>query len=422
MNPSPLRSSAGQQCLRHPHHAHHVRLEHAAPVLLVGLGHRLQAERAAGVVDQHRELGEGLRQIGDRGGISDVQAHRSAADLARHLLAALEPPGRGHDVEAGGGQRSDGRGADSAAGARDQRDSPVLRHRQEAIASMLIERVPLIGSAADQGGPGEGMERGTSMHGGRGIDRSLLGIGLALVAGAFLIAWLALPSGAIAKKHQKGKGLALKFKGSTQSDQALLSSGNVSVVVNSSKKRKLVLAVRGFGGGPALTDPLGVKAKAGKKKSVSLPLSSTGREVLQGCGANSLLLTAKTKGKKSKHGKNRRRRRRARAPRVGPRSPIRSPSATCSHARIGARSSPAPEPTACSRSRAITTPCPTPAPPPGKRLNLSDASHSGQQERGPRQSGGDQHERRIQPRGEHRHQGPGPRQPRGLPEDRRRCR
>ena len=138
------------------------------------------------------------------------------------------------------------------------------------------------------------------MHGGRRIDRSLLGIGLALVAGAFLIAWLALPSGAIAKKHQKGKGLALKFKGSTQSDQALLSSGNVSVVVKSSKKRKLVLAVRGFGGGPALTDPLGVKAKAGKKRSVSLPLSPAGREVLQGCGANSLLLTAKTKGKKSK--------------------------------------------------------------------------------------------------------------------------
>ena len=147
------------------------------------------------------------------------------------------------------------------------------------------------------------MERGTSMHGGRGIDRSLLGIGLALVAGAFLIAWLALPSGAIAKKHQKGKGLALKFKGSTQSDQALLSSGNVSVVVNSSKKRKLVLAVRGFGGGPTLTDPLGVKAKAGKKKSVSLPLSSTGREVLQGCGANSLLLTAKTKGRSRSTGR-----------------------------------------------------------------------------------------------------------------------
>jgi hypothetical protein len=135
------------------------------------------------------------------------------------------------------------------------------------------------------------------MGGGRRIDRNLLGVGLALVAGALLILWLALPSGAIAKHHHKGKGLTLKFKGSTQSDQALLSSGNVSVFVRSPSKRKLVLAVRGFGGGPALTDPLRVKAKAGKKKSVSLPLSAAGREVLQGCGANSLLLTAKVPGK-----------------------------------------------------------------------------------------------------------------------------
>jgi hypothetical protein len=148
------------------------------------------------------------------------------------------------------------------------------------------------------------MERGTSMPGGRRIDRSLLGLMLALIAGAFLIVLLALPSGALAKHHHKGKGMTLKFKGSTQSDQALLSSGSVSVVVKSPKKRKLVLAVRGFGGGPALTDPLGVKAKGGKKKSVSLPLSATGRDVLQGCGANTLLLTAKTKGKKSKNKKS----------------------------------------------------------------------------------------------------------------------
>ena len=157
------------------------------------------------------------------------------------------------------------------------------------------------------------MERGTSMRGGRRIDRSVLGIGLALVAGALLIAWLALPSGAMAKHHHKGKGLALKFKGSTQSDQALLSSGKVPVVVKSSRKSKLTLAVRGFSGGPALTDPLRVKAKAGKKKSVSLPLSVAGRDVLQGCGAKTLLLTAKAKsskkkkkkkGKKSKKGKS----------------------------------------------------------------------------------------------------------------------
>jgi hypothetical protein len=140
------------------------------------------------------------------------------------------------------------------------------------------------------------------MPGGRRIDRSALGVGLALLAGALLILWLALPSGAFAKHHHKGKGkgVALKFKGGTQSDQALLSSGNVPVVVKSAQKRKLVLSVRGFSAGPTLTDPLRVKAKAGKKKSVSLPLNVAGREALQGCGASSLVLSAKVPGKHSK--------------------------------------------------------------------------------------------------------------------------
>ena len=253
------------------------------------------------------------------------------------------------------------------------------------------------------------------MHGGRRIDRSVLGIGLALVAGAFLIAWLALPSGAIAKKHQKGKGLALKFKGSTQSDQALLSSGNVSVVVKSSKKRKLVLAVRGFGGGPALTDPLGVKAKAGKKKSVSLPLSSTGREVLQGCGANSLLLTAQTKGKKSK---KKPKKKEGQEPHgSGHAHPFRPPvrraltRGSVRDHRQPRNQLPVPVPERSLRRARLEHPHRATAQP-QRRV------HSGQQERGAHQSGGDQHERRIQPGGEHRHQGSGPRQPRGLPEDR----
>jgi hypothetical protein len=139
------------------------------------------------------------------------------------------------------------------------------------------------------------------MGGGRRIDRNVLGVGLALLAGALLILWLALPSGAIGKHHHKGKGkLTLKFTSSSQSDQGLLTAGQVNVTVHSPRKSKLVLAVRGFGGGPALTDPLRVKTKAGKKKSVSLPLSAAGREVLQGCGADSLLLTAKAPGKHPK--------------------------------------------------------------------------------------------------------------------------
>src|SRR5262245_5955031 len=133
-------------------------------------------------------------------------------------------------------------------------------------------------------------------------------IALAALAACVAVFLIAGPtSAAIAKKHGSSK-LTLKFKPKTQSDQALLSAGQVKVAVNSPRKSKLVLTVRGFAGGPALTDPLRVKARAGKGKKVSLPLNATGREVLQGCGANGLVLNAKSagkkkKGKKSKKGK-----------------------------------------------------------------------------------------------------------------------
>ncbi len=136
------------------------------------------------------------------------------------------------------------------------------------------------------------------MTGDRQIGRGSVGVALGLLAGAFLIAFLMLPSGAIAKQHHK-KGLALQFQGSAQSDTALLSSGRVNVAVRSPRKRKLVLSVRGYGGGPALTDPTKVSAKRGKK-SFSLPLSAAGSDVLQGCGASGLILTAKVPGKHPK--------------------------------------------------------------------------------------------------------------------------
>jgi hypothetical protein len=151
------------------------------------------------------------------------------------------------------------------------------------------------------------MERGTAELGGRRIGRRETRIGVALLAaclGMCLIAGPAAP--ALAKKHGSKK-LALSFKGKSQSDQGLLSAGAVKVVVRSPHKSKYVLSVRGFAGGPTLTDPRRVKAKAGKRKTFSLALSATGREVLQGCGANSLLLSAKKTGKrpkKSKKGKS----------------------------------------------------------------------------------------------------------------------
>ncbi|HEY6772156.1 MAG TPA: hypothetical protein VI035_06860, partial [Solirubrobacterales bacterium] len=120
------------------------------------------------------------------------------------------------------------------------------------------------------------------MTDGRGIGRCAVRVALGLLAAALLMTLPVLPAGASAKKHHGGKKLSLSFQGTSQSDQALLSAGQVRVRVRSPNKRKLVLAVRGFGGGPALTDPLRVKAKPGKKKSLSLPLSAAGREVLQG--------------------------------------------------------------------------------------------------------------------------------------------
>ena len=138
------------------------------------------------------------------------------------------------------------------------------------------------------------------MADGRGIDRRVAHVTFGVLAAVVIAAVVALPSGAIAKKHHRTKGLALSFKSKSQSDQGLLTSGKVDVVVRSPHARKLVLAVRGFGGGPALTEPHRISAKAGKKQKVSLPLSTAGNEVLQGCGADSLVLTAKTRAKGSK--------------------------------------------------------------------------------------------------------------------------
>ena len=141
------------------------------------------------------------------------------------------------------------------------------------------------------------------MADGRGIDRSTARVMLGLLAPALIVALLALPAPASAKKHHGGSKLALSFTSNSQTDQGLLTAGQVDVVVRSPRDRKLTLAVRGFGGGPALTSPQRISAKAGKSETFSLPLSSAGREVLQGCGADGLLLTAKVPGKPAKKGK-----------------------------------------------------------------------------------------------------------------------
>jgi hypothetical protein len=144
-----------------------------------------------------------------------------------------------------------------------------------------------------------GMERGMALPRGRRIGHETR-VGLLVLAACLGVGLVAGPSSTVAAKKKGSNKLTLKFKPKTQSDQGLLSAGQVKVAVSSPKKRKLVLAVRGFGGGPALTDPLRIKTRAGKTKKVTLPLSTSGREVLQGCGADDLLLTAKAPGKNSK--------------------------------------------------------------------------------------------------------------------------
>jgi hypothetical protein len=147
-----------------------------------------------------------------------------------------------------------------------------------------------------------GMERGAA-SGSRRFGRRRARIGLIVLAACAGTSLLV--AGPAAAKH-KGKGpkkLSVSFKTKSQSDQALLSAGKVDVVVRSPKKQKVSLSVSGFTGGPALADAVRVKAKPGKRRSVSLPLNPTGREVLQGCGADNLVLTGTPVGKGKKKGK-----------------------------------------------------------------------------------------------------------------------
>ena len=138
------------------------------------------------------------------------------------------------------------------------------------------------------------MERGQELLEGRGNGRrGLIGLAFGLCLLVALAIMPAAPS--IAKKH---KAVSVKFKGA-QSDTALLASGTVPVVAQSSKARKVQLSVTSFQGGPALTDPRRVKLRRGKKK-VALTLNTTGKEVLQGCAASQLTVTATGGGKRKK--------------------------------------------------------------------------------------------------------------------------
>ncbi len=139
------------------------------------------------------------------------------------------------------------------------------------------------------------MERGEALLEGRGIGRhGLIGLALGLCLLVTLVIMPAAPS--IAKKH---KSVSLHFKGA-QSDTAVLGAGTIPVVARSSRPRKVQLSVSSFQGGPALTTSKRVKLRSGRR-TVALTLSTTGRDVLQGCAASRLTVTATSgKGKKGK--------------------------------------------------------------------------------------------------------------------------
>ncbi len=256
------------------------------------------------------------------------------------------------------------------------------------------------------------MERGQELLEGRGNGRrGLTGLAFCLCLLVALVVVLpAAPS--IAKKH---KAVSLHFKGA-QSDTALLASGTIPVVARSSKARKVQLSVTSFQGGPALTDPRRVKLRRGTKK-VALTLSTTGKEVLQGCAASHLTVTA-TGGGKRKKGKK------SAAKALGRSSASIAQSAPqCAALKNAARCETIASPgTNClfpwpSDHYTVST---TPATPTGRRVNLSIDSTPANVSRRPHRPGRHQPKRRLQSRREHRHARPGPRQSDRLPEDGRR--
>ena len=136
------------------------------------------------------------------------------------------------------------------------------------------------------------MERAKELRGRWIGHRGLIGLALGLCLVAALAALSAAP--AHAKRH---KTVDLHFRGA-QSDQAVLNAGALPVAVRSSRPGKIVLSVTAFQGGPPITTPKRVKLRRARR-TVSLLLSTAGREVLQGCAASHLTVTA-TKGKKKK--------------------------------------------------------------------------------------------------------------------------
>src|SRR2546423_2421780 len=144
------------------------------------------------------------------------------------------------------------------------------------------------------------MERGEALLEGRRTGRrGPIGLAIGVCLLAALVILPASPT--VAKGHHKA--VSIKF-GGLQSDQALLTAGAIPMSVRSSRPRKVEFT-SSEQAGPAFTQPTRAKLRRGRK-SILLPLSTAGRELLQGCGARRITVTAMaikgktTKGKRSR--------------------------------------------------------------------------------------------------------------------------
>src|SRR5215216_6532557 len=98
----------GQERPGDPQQADHVGVQRGLPVVVAALGHRVEAEGGAGVVDQQVGVAVAVADGGgegvDRGRVGDVQGQGGGADLLGQGGEAVGAAGAGDHVEAGPGQ------------------------------------------------------------------------------------------------------------------------------------------------------------------------------------------------------------------------------------------------------------------------------------------------------------------------------
>src|SRR5918993_1510980 len=121
----------GQEGAGDPQQAAHVGVHGGLPVVVAALGHRVEADPGAGVVDQQVGLAvavaDGGREGRDRGRVGDVQGQGGGPDLLGQGLEAVGAAGAGDHVEAGPGQLAGAGRPDPAGRAGDDRD-PLACH------------------------------------------------------------------------------------------------------------------------------------------------------------------------------------------------------------------------------------------------------------------------------------------------------